>query len=149
MSAPPSLADPVAQDANPADEPLDEVLPERPDPARTVVAIGAVPPLTEPVRPARRVLPPPPTDRARGWAVTGILTFVAALVRLVNLGSATDGGTPLFDETVYFLAKMPATIDPAEVIGVVVMALTLSFLATIYPSWRAARLDPVEALRYE
>jgi len=101
MSAPPSLADPVAQDANPADEPLDEVLPERPDPARTVVAIGAVPPLTEPVRPARRVLPPPPTDRARGWAVTGILTFVAALVRLVNLGSATDGGTPLFDEKYY------------------------------------------------
>jgi lipoprotein-releasing system permease protein len=44
---------------------------------------------------------------------------------------------------------MPAEMDPGEVISVVVMALALTFLATLYPSWRAARLDPVEALRYE
>ena len=44
---------------------------------------------------------------------------------------------------------MPAKIDPYDVVSVVLMALTLSFLATLYPSWRAARLDPVEALRYE
>jgi lipoprotein-releasing system permease protein len=44
---------------------------------------------------------------------------------------------------------MPAEIDSGEVIAVVAMSLTLSLLATLYPSWRAARLDPVEALRYE
>jgi len=58
-------------------------------------------------------------------------------------------GTTLFDPTIYFLSQMPAQIDPGEVVTVVLMSLTLSFLATLYPSWRAARLDPVEALRYE
>src|SRR5947209_10827080 len=58
-------------------------------------------------------------------------------------------GTTLFDPTIYFLSQMPAKIDPYDIIAVVVMALSLSFLATLYPSWRAARLDPVEALRYE
>lgn len=58
-------------------------------------------------------------------------------------------GTELFSPELYFLYRLPAEMDPGETIAVVVMALTLSFLATLYPSWRAARLDPVEALRYE
>jgi lipoprotein-releasing system permease protein len=58
-------------------------------------------------------------------------------------------GTQLFSAEVYFLATMPSKTDPNEVVQVVLMALGLSFLATIYPAWRAARLDPVEALRYE
>jgi lipoprotein-releasing system permease protein len=57
--------------------------------------------------------------------------------------------TELFPPTLYFLSKLPALLDPAETTAVVVMALALSLLATLYPSWRAARLDPVEALRYE
>ena len=44
---------------------------------------------------------------------------------------------------------MPPRMETDEVVAVVLMALTLSFLATLYPAWRAARLDPVEALRYE
>jgi len=58
-------------------------------------------------------------------------------------------GTTLFDPTIYFLSQIPAKIDPYDVVAVVFMSLTLSFFATLYPSWRAARLDPVEALRYE
>jgi len=55
----------------------------------------------------------------------------------------------LFSAEFYFFTRIPAHIDPREVAAVVLMALALSFLATLYPSWRAARLDPVEALRYE
>ena len=58
-------------------------------------------------------------------------------------------GTNLFDPTIYFLSQMPAEVDTWEVVAVVLMSLSLSFLATLYPSYRAARLDPVEALRYE
>src|SRR3954453_5377824 len=57
--------------------------------------------------------------------------------------------TELFSPELYFLSHLPADMDSAETSAVVVMALVLSFLATLYPSWRAARLDPVEALRYE
>ncbi|HLO75297.1 MAG TPA: lipoprotein-releasing ABC transporter permease subunit [Magnetospirillum sp.] len=58
-------------------------------------------------------------------------------------------GRELFNAEIYFLTQLPARVDPGEVIAVVLMALGLSFAATIYPSWRAANLDPVEALRYE
>jgi lipoprotein-releasing system permease protein len=57
--------------------------------------------------------------------------------------------TELFSPELYFLSKLPAEISVGETAAVVIMALTLSFLATLYPSWRAARLDPIEALRYE
>jgi lipoprotein-releasing system permease protein len=56
---------------------------------------------------------------------------------------------PIFPPEIYFLSRLPAEMDVGETAAVVVMALTLSLLATLYPSWRAARLDPVEALRYE
>jgi lipoprotein-releasing system permease protein len=55
----------------------------------------------------------------------------------------------LFPAELYFLSRLPSIVDPRDVASVVAMTLVLSVLATIYPSWRAARLDPVEALRYE
>jgi lipoprotein-releasing system permease protein len=58
-------------------------------------------------------------------------------------------GARVFNPEVYYLTHLPARLNPSEVIQVVLMALALSLLATIYPSWRAARTDPVEALRHE
>jgi len=83
-----------------------------------------------------------------------IVGFIIGVVFCANiegirqfLSSLT--GTTLFNPEIYFLSQMPAEMDAGEVIAVVLMALGLTFLATLYPSWRAARLDPVEALRYE
>lgn len=61
----------------------------------------------------------------------------------------TVTGTELFAAEIYFLSQLPAKVEPMEVLSTVLMGLGLSFLATIYPAWRAARLDPAEALRYE
>ncbi|MCW5696646.1 MAG: lipoprotein-releasing ABC transporter permease subunit [Bauldia sp.] len=58
-------------------------------------------------------------------------------------------GTEVFAPELYYLSFLPADMDPGETVAVVLMGLGLSYLATIYPAWRAARLDPVEALRYE
>jgi lipoprotein-releasing system permease protein len=63
------------------------------------------------------------------------------------IGWITD--TDLFAPELYYLSQLPAEMDTGETVSVVVMALALSILATLYPSWRASRLDPVEALRYE
>jgi lipoprotein-releasing system permease protein len=56
--------------------------------------------------------------------------------------------TNLFPAELYFLSRLPAEVNPTEVTSILVMAMVLSLLATLYPSWRAAKLDPVEALRY-
>lgn len=58
-------------------------------------------------------------------------------------------GVTIFPPEVFFLSSLPSKIEPAEVMTVAGLALGLSFLATIYPAWRAAQYDPVEALRYE
>ena len=58
-------------------------------------------------------------------------------------------GVRIFPPEVFFLSALPSKINPGEVTAVVGLALALSILATIYPAWRAAQYDPVEALRYE
>ncbi len=83
-----------------------------------------------------------------------VVGFLVGLVVCLNIESIRQflswlTNTELFSPELYFLSKLPAEIAPGETAAVVIMALTLSFLATLYPSWRAARLDPVEALRYE
>jgi lipoprotein-releasing system permease protein len=87
--------------------------------------------------------------------VVGTLVgFLLGVVICLNVESIRQflswlTNTELFSPELYFLSKLPADMDTGETTAVVVMALALSLLATLYPSWRAARLDPVEALRYE
>lgn len=58
-------------------------------------------------------------------------------------------GTTLFNPELYFLSQLPADMDSGETLLILIVALALSFIATLIPSWRASRLDPVQALRYE
>jgi lipoprotein-releasing system permease protein len=87
--------------------------------------------------------------------VIGTLTgFVVGTVFCANIERLRQflswlTSTELFPPELYFLSRLPAEMDVGETTAVLVLALTLSFLATLYPSWRAARLDPVEALRSE
>lgn len=57
--------------------------------------------------------------------------------------------TPIFNGNVYLITKLPAQMNPYETAAIVLCSFLLTLLATLYPSWRASRLDPVEALRYE
>ena len=80
--------------------------------------------------------------------------FLLGVVVCLNIESIRQfmswlTNTELFSPELYFLSRLPANMDTGETVAVVLMALILSLLATLYPSWRAARLDPVEALRYE
>jgi lipoprotein-releasing system permease protein len=83
--------------------------------------------------------------------LVGFLLGVVVCLNIENIRQFLSWltNTELFSPELYFLSHLPADMDTAETSAVVVMALVLSFLATLYPSWRAARLDPVEALRYE
>jgi lipoprotein-releasing system permease protein len=85
-----------------------------------------------------------------GTAVGLVLgLIVAANAESLRASISNLLGVTLFPPEVFFLSALPSRIDPTEVTVVVCMALGLSFLATLYPAWRAAQYDPVEALRYE
>jgi len=74
---------------------------------------------------------------------------VAHNVEAIRKGLSWAFGVQLFPAQFYFLSELPSRVETHDVVAVAVMALFLSLAATVYPSWRAARLDPVEALRYE
>jgi lipoprotein-releasing system permease protein len=83
--------------------------------------------------------------------IAGVLLGVLVCVNIESIRQFFSWvlGTVLFDPELYFLSQLPAKMDVSETVSVVIMALTLSFIATIFPAWRASRLDPVQALRYE
>jgi len=80
---------------------------------------------------------------------TALGLLFAHNIESLRRGLESLTGTDLFAAEIYFLSQLPAEVDSGEVVMVVGMALGLSVLATLYPSWRASRLDPVEALRNE
>jgi len=74
-----------------------------------------------------------------------ILYFRQGIVRAIEFVT----GQQLWDPSVRFLTELPARVDPGDIFGITLMGMGLSFLATLYPAWRAASTDPVEVLRYE
>ncbi len=80
-------------------------------------------------------------------AVIGVL--FASNIETLREFLENISGTELFADEVYFLSQLPSVIQWQDITTVVLMALFLSIGATLYPAWRASRLDPVEALRYE
>ena len=92
-----------------------------------------------------------------GASIGAVGTLAGSLLGLIfcwqidNIKSGIESlsGAELFSAEIYYLSKLPAVVDPFEVSMVVVMALVLSFIASLYPAWRAAHVAPAEVLRYE
>jgi lipoprotein-releasing system permease protein len=83
--------------------------------------------------------------------LAGVVLGLAFSLNIETIRQWIQGltGTDLFAAEIYFLSQLPARVEAGEVISVVFMGLILTFLATLYPSWRASKIDPADALRYE
>jgi ABC-type transport system, involved in lipoprotein release, permease component len=79
---------------------------------------------------------------------------IGGIVLTLNLERILAGIEALFNikllpEDVYYITGLPTDMQPHDVVVITIVALLMSFLATLYPAWRAARTQPAEALRYE
>jgi lipoprotein-releasing system permease protein len=83
-----------------------------------------------------------------------ILGTISGLVFALNLGEIQGFlekllGFKILASDVYYIDKLPSQVNPVDIVLIVMTAILISLLATLYPSWRASKLDPAEALRYE
>jgi len=84
-------------------------------------------------------------------AVLGGIIGVLFSVNVERMRAVLESmsGVTLFDPVIYYLTKLPSELEISNVIVVLIISVLLSFMATIYPAWRAAKLMPAQALRYE
>jgi lipoprotein-releasing system permease protein len=83
--------------------------------------------------------------------LSGVLLGICIAFNLERLRQfiQTLTGSTLFNQEFYFLTELPVVVNSREVLGICIMSIGFSFLATLYPAWRASKLNPVQALRYE
>jgi lipoprotein-releasing system permease protein len=81
----------------------------------------------------------------------GTITGLAAALNLEKVSGFVEKllGFKFLPSDVYYIDKLPSQVNPTDVAMIVITAILISLLATLYPSWRASRLDPAEGLRYE
>jgi lipoprotein-releasing system permease protein len=73
-----------------------------------------------------------------GGSLGGLVTYVVDRFKLISIPGE-----------IYFISHLPVKVDPLDLVGIILSTVLISFLATVYPAWQAARMDPVEAIRHE
>ena len=83
-----------------------------------------------------------------------LIGVVGGILLALNVGFVIPAaekllGVRVLDPSIYYISELPSDLQRADVVAIAVVALALSLIATLYPSWRASRLNPADALRYE